>query len=115
MRIIRFLIWMVWKILVGHCLLLVTILNGSSRMSLGYPKIQFTYPPLNGEDNWMKLALSLLRVTAGQQKQESIDVDTVPSLLRCSPKGELCLTGYAADTIIDTKTANQILWLSFPE
>jgi hypothetical protein len=57
----------------------------------------------------------LLRVTAGQQEQENIDVDTIPSLLRCSPKGEFCLTGYAADTIINTKTADQILWLSFPE
>lgn len=55
----------------------------------------------------------LIRVSAG--KQDVFDIDIIPSLLRCSPSGQKCLTGYAAETIINAKTKEQTLWLSFPE
>ena len=55
----------------------------------------------------------LTRIVDGQQ--EVLAEDITPSSLRCSPSGERCLTGYAADNIIDAKTGEQTIWIRFSE
>ena len=53
----------------------------------------------------------LTRVIDGQQKVHAEEITA--SLLRCSPSGERCLTGYAAEKMIDIKTNEEVIWIQY--
>lgn len=55
----------------------------------------------------------LTRVTDGQQ--EFLADNVLSSLLRCSPNGERCLTGYSAERLINTVSGNEMIWLNLTE
>lgn len=55
----------------------------------------------------------LIRVVEGEQ--EVLGEEFTPTLLRCSPDGEKCLTGYAGEHLINTITEEMTTWLKFSE
>ncbi|QNK86488.1 MULTISPECIES: hypothetical protein [Sporosarcina] len=55
----------------------------------------------------------LIRVIEG--RQDVVADDITAGVLRCSPSGQKCLTGYSAEKLIDIKKKTQTTWLTFPE
>jgi len=55
----------------------------------------------------------LIRVIKGRQAVVADDITA--GVLRCSPSGQKCLTGYSAENLIDVGTAKETPWLIFPE
>lgn len=55
----------------------------------------------------------LIRVTEG--RQDVIADEIVAGVLRCSPSGGKCLTGYSLENLIDVESKLETTWLTFPE
>lgn len=70
-------------------------------------------PDKGGQLDELLSPYRLIRVIEGRQ---DVLVDDIASgVLRCSPSGWKCLTGYSAENVIDVRTAKETPWLIFPE
>lgn len=70
-------------------------------------------PDKGGQLDELLSPYRLTRVIEG--RQEVIVDDIAAGILRCSPSGRKCLTGYSAENVIDVGTAKETPWLIFPE
>ncbi|MER2088490.1 MAG: hypothetical protein ABS920_02050 [Sporosarcina sp.] len=72
-----------------------------------------TSPETGGQLDELTSPYRLVRVTAGQQ--DIVTDEFTEGILRCSPSGQNCLTGYSAENLIDVKKKTQTTWLMFPK
>ncbi|MCZ2260073.1 hypothetical protein [Sporosarcina sp. G11-34] len=79
----------------------------------GPNRIFLPAPEESGELDDLTSPYHLTSIVDGQQ--EVLVKDITPSVLRCSPDGEKCLTGYASEKLIDLKTKEEIDWIQFRE
>jgi hypothetical protein len=70
-------------------------------------------PVKGGQLDELQSPYRLIRVTEG--RQDVVVDDIAAGVLRCSPSGQKCLTGYSAENLIDVESAEEITWLIFPE
>ncbi len=67
-----------------------------------------------GQLDQLQESYKLVRVTDGEQEVLIEDGVTMGRLF-CSPNGQMCLTGYATENLINLKTKKETVWLEFPE
>ncbi len=70
-------------------------------------------PNEGGQLDELQTPYRLNRVIEG--RQDVVADDIIAGVLRCSPSGRKCLTGYSAENLIDVGTAEETQWLIFPE
>ena len=88
---------------------------------MGIPEIEWVSnktvflpaPDKGGQLDELLSPYRLIRVIEG--RQDVVAEDIAAGLLRCSPSGQKCLTGYSAEKLIDIKTEEETTWIHFPE
>ncbi|MBO0586498.1 hypothetical protein [Sporosarcina sp. E16_8] len=70
-------------------------------------------PDKGGQLDELQSPFRLIRVREG--RQDVVADDIAAGVLRCSPSGQKCLTGYSAEKLIDIKKKTETTWLTFPE
>ena len=70
-------------------------------------------PEEGGQLDELSGPFRLIRFAVGEA--EVLSEDITPGLLRCSPSGLKCLTGYGVDKLIDIETKKVTNWIKFSE
>jgi len=70
-------------------------------------------PDKGGQLDELQSPYRLIRITKGRQDVVADEISA--GVLRCSPSGQKCLSGYSAEQLIDIKKKTQTTWLTFPE
>jgi hypothetical protein len=70
-------------------------------------------PEVGGQLDELTSPYRLIRVVEG--RQDVVVDEVVSGILRCSPSGQKCLTGYTAENLIDMEMKIETTWLTFPE
>ncbi len=69
-------------------------------------------PDKGGQLDELQSPYRLIRVIEG--RQDVVADDIAAGVLRCSPSGRKCLTGYSAENLIDVETAEETAVAHFP-